>query len=325
MQWAQQRNEAWGSFMFGTIAPTDLGWYEALRGRGYDEVNFWKPSGRKAFRADQYSPFLFKLKAPHNAICGFGVFVTWTPLPDWLAWESFGERNGAASFEDMQARITRIRRAMRYDPEGGPDMIGCLLLAEPVFLEPEAFIPQPRDWPVRSLTPVRYDLTKGEGLRVWQACQERAAARLATAQVGVAMAREESPRYGAEVMVRPRLGQGSFRILVTDAYQRCCAVTGEHSLPVLEAAHIKPYAQGGPHDVRNGLLLRSDVHRLFDQGYVTVDDTWQLVVSERLRREYRNGRTYYPFHGQRLAQPFDASARPAIEFLHWHQEHRFRA
>ena len=44
-----------------------------------------------------------------------------------------------------------------------------------------------------------------------------------------------------------------------------CAVTGEKTLPVLDAAHILPYSKGGSHDVRNGLLLRRDIHSLFDR------------------------------------------------------------
>ena len=58
--------------------------------------------------------------------------------------------------------------------------------------------------------------------------------------------------------------------MVTDAYQRKCAVTGERTLPALEAAHIKPFAEGGSHNPQNGLLLRRDIHALFDGGYVTV-------------------------------------------------------
>lgn len=76
-------------------------------------------------------------------------------------------------------------------------------------------------------------------------------------------------RYGKPIEIRPRLGQGGFRLAVTDAYGRACAVTQEHSLPVLEAAHIRPCGNGGAHEVQNGLLLRSDLHRLFDRGYVT--------------------------------------------------------
>jgi putative restriction endonuclease len=60
-------------------------------------------------------------------------------------------------------------------------------------------------------------------------------------------------RYGREHLVQPRLGQGAFRVLVTEAYSRKCAITGEKTLPVLDASHIKPYSKGGPHAVSNGL------------------------------------------------------------------------
>ena len=59
-------------------------------------------------------------------------------------------------------------------------------------------------------------------------------------------------RYGSPLLVRPRLGQGTFRIAVTEAYGRACAITGEHSLPALEAAHIQSYRFGGPHEIANG-------------------------------------------------------------------------
>lgn len=61
--------------MLGTIAVTDQGWYEFLLERpDLDEVNFWCPSARRRFVAPEFSPFLFKLRSPHNAICGFGFF-----------------------------------------------------------------------------------------------------------------------------------------------------------------------------------------------------------------------------------------------------------
>ena len=52
-----------------------------------------------------------------------------------------------------------------------------------------------------------------------------------------------------------RLGQGAFRVVVTEAYHRRCAISGEKTLPVLEAAHIKPYTQEGPHEISNGLRI----------------------------------------------------------------------
>ena len=135
---------------------------------------------------------------------------------------------------------------------------------------------------------------------------------------------EPRPRYGAARLVEPRLGQGTFRVAVLDAYDRACAVTGEHSLPALEAAHIRAYAQSGPHEVCNGLLLRADLHRLFDTGYITVTPELRLVVGDRLRGDYRNGRSYYPLHGAQLQVPTTRSHQPAKDFLEWHNEHTFR-
>ncbi|MEX2345578.1 MAG: HNH endonuclease [Balneolaceae bacterium] len=77
-------------------------------------------------------------------------------------------------------------------------------------------------------------------------------------------------------------------------------VTGEKTLPVLEAAHIKPYSEAGPNLTKNGLLLRSDMHILFDKGYMTVSDHHRLEVSRRIREEYENGREYYAYHGKEL-------------------------
>ena len=124
-------------------------------------------------------------------------------------------------------------------------------------------------------------------------------------------------------MYRPRLGQGIFRVQVLDAYQRACAVTREHSLVVLEAAHVRAYADGGEHEVRNGLALRTDLHKLFDRGYVTIDDQMRLLVGRRLKADFDNGKSYYQLTGTPLALPGDAAQRPTAAALAWHREHRF--
>ena len=137
---------------------------------------------------------------------------------------------------------------------------------------------------------------------------------------------DERARYGREYLTRGRLGQGGFRVLVTDAYQRRCAITGEKTLPVLEAAHIRPYAEAGPHRIDNGILLRSDLHKLFDLGYVTVTPELRVEVSSRLKEEWENGREYYAYHGKELrVQPGDVAARPSRDFLGWHNQARFKA
>lgn len=312
--------------MTGTIAITDEGWYRFLADHPeISELNFWTPSARRAFRAPQFSPFLFKLRAPHNAICGFAYFAQFSRLPDWLAWESFGLGNGCASFAEMRSRISLIRARIRYDERTGSDEIGCIQLVSPVLFSEDAWIPQPSDWQPRIQTPVKYDLAVGEGRRLWDACLAQAAsARAAVYPSDVLLTVEERARYGEPRLVQPRLGQATFRIAVLDAYGRGCAVTEEHSLPALEASHIRPYAQDGPHEIRNGLLLRADLHRLFDTGYATVTPDLRLQISARLREDYQNGRSYYPLQGARVHVPPIESHQPDRSFLAWHNEYVFR-
>jgi putative restriction endonuclease len=308
--------------MHGTVAVTDFGWYDFLRQRPLEEVNFWTPSDRKRFQAPELSPFLFKLKAPHRAIAGFGYFARWSSLPDWLAWDCFGVGNGCASRREFDLRLAQIRERIRYVPTGPVPSIGCILVVQPTFFPRDQWVAQPSDWHDRTVSSAGYDLARGEGARIWAECRERAGmlddwARLTLPLV----ASPAAPRYGEPQVVVPRLGQGSFRVAVTDAYGRACAVTGEHSLPTLDAAHIRAYQADGPHDVRNGLLLRADLHRLFDTGYLTVTEDRRVEVSPRLRADYHNGRTYYPLHGRELRQPLSTRDEPDPAYLRWHQEH----
>jgi len=131
----------------GTIAITDFDWYSYLsQQRSWDEVNFWKPTTTQPFRAPEFSPFFFKLKAPHRAIAGFGYFARYSELPEWLAWECFGTANGSASFEEMHARLERIRAKIKAAPQKGILQIGCIVVVNATFFSRDKWIPQPRDW-----------------------------------------------------------------------------------------------------------------------------------------------------------------------------------
>ncbi|GAB4159074.1 MAG: hypothetical protein Fur0037_26400 [Planctomycetota bacterium] len=307
--------------MQGYVANTHRDWFDFLAGRQtcWDEVNFWTPSAHYAFRGPPESPFLFRLQSPRNAIGGFGLVARFEKLPEWLAWECFGEGNGAATLADFQARLRDLRKTNRIEPSEGPSRIGCIILSPAYFFRPDAWIEQPSDWGRQNLRYKQYDLARGEGLRIWRECLDRVRAGHPE-EPGAAAVRDASGRLGEPRLVRPRLGQGVFRLSVTHAYDDACAMTGEHSLPALEAAHIRPFGQGGEHRVDNGLLLRSDLHRLFDRGYITVTRQLRVEVSARLRADFENGRTYYPLHGQRLRAPKDPADAPDPECLAWHNE-----
>jgi len=301
------------------VGVTDNRWYSYLAERQPDEVNFWRPKSTAQFRA--IAPgglFLFKLRGPLNFIAGGGFFLRHSVLPLSLAWEAFGNKNGADDIVAFRENIWSIRRDRLPDPQ-----IGCTILVEPFFWDREHWINVPEDWSRNLVQGKGYSTDEPIGARLWSQVQERLTQERWTEEPSQVVA-EEQTRYGDEFIMRARLGQGAFRVLVTEAYDRRCAVTGERTLPVLEAAHIKPFAKSGPHRVKNGLLLRSDLHILFDRGYVTVTPQRRIEVSRRIREEFENGRDYYVFHGKELRiLPSRPEEQPGGEFLRWHNNEIF--
>ena len=194
--------------------------------------------------------------------------------------------------------------------------VGCIILEQPFFFEERDWIPVPSDFAKNIVSGKRYDLGIEPGKSLWEQVQ----IRLRAASREYELTGEKKPIYGEPILVLPRLGQGSFRVLVTDVYQRRCAVTGEKALPVLEAAHIKPVSSKGEHSIQNGLLLRSDVHTLFDRGYVTVTPDLQFRVSRRLKQDFDNGEHYFKLNGHQIWVPPRVVERPSREALEWHAD-----
>ena len=298
------------------VGVTDKDWFDILKAEQCDEVNFWKP-GTSNFKAlDVNDLFLFKLHAPYNYIVGGGFFVRFTILPTFLAWDSFGIKNGTYSLQQLNVRIQKYR-ARNGITESNPS-IGCIILTEPFFFDEQDWIPVPEDWKNSIVQGKTYSTDTSVGKRLYDIVKERIAInKVPSSMEGRVL------RY-SESLTKHRLGQGAFRVLVTDAYQRRCAVTGEKTLPVLEAAHIKPYSEDGPHMTSNGILLKSDVHTLFDKGYITIDENYTVDVSQRLHEDYGNGKDYYRYHGKKLfILPGNISDQPSVDYLRWHNEHVF--
>jgi putative restriction endonuclease len=137
------------------------------------------------------------------------------------------------------------------------------------------------------------------------------------------VAETDERRYGEPMLVTPRLGQGAFRVAITELYGRQCALTDGKVLPALDAAHIRPYGEGGAHAKSNGILLRKDIHCVFDAGYATFDEDYRFLVSEKVREVFDNGNEYRRLHGHRLRVPADPVDRPSLEAVRWHQENRY--
>lgn len=312
--------------MTGYVANTDFEWFDFLSDRPeIEEANFWRPAASTAFHVlREGEPIIFKLKSRYgNKIVGFGTFVLSINLPVAEAWSVFGQANGVATEVAMWDRVGHYVRKLRGTPPPPNHVIGCLLVASPVFFPRDLWLGPPRDWSKNIVSGKSYDLTRGEGYRLWQACLERTQPLpLSEAAAFNLKVMEDRPRYGEEIVVKPRLGQGSFRYVLQSVYQKC-AVTREHSLPALDAAHIVPYSHGGIHEVPNGILLRADIHKLFDRGFVTVTPDYRFKVSGLLDERYHNGRAYYQLDGADIWVPQNEPDRPRKEYLEMHSSEVF--
>ncbi|MGB5894284.1 MAG: HNH endonuclease [Ignavibacteriaceae bacterium] len=297
------------------VGVTDKNWFEYLASVSPDEINFWKPGGQGFGAVDIGAPFLFKLHSPNNKIVGGGYFIRSEQIPLSLAWDAFGNKNGSENLSDLRNAINKYRNTPETDPT-----IGCIILNQPFFFTEDHWIDVPSSFAKNIVSGKTYDTNESDGERLWN----EVLLRLGDVKIE-GMVAEPLAAYGNEYLIKSRLGQGAFRILVTGAYNRKCAISGEKALPVLQAAHIKPFNEQGPNSVNNGLLLRSDLHILFDRGYLTATPENKIEVSRRIKEEFNNGKHYYAFHGKELyALPKIIEDRPSLDFIRWHNENIFR-
>jgi putative restriction endonuclease len=220
----------------------------------------------------------------------------------------------------MRHRIGHYRRT-HIAPQEDP-VIGCVLIRDVRF-----FLGNPADPPPGFAPNVvqgrSYDLADPAWSGYFAELLQRLLGGPAELDLTQPWGRS-GPVYGDPRLAPYRLGQQAFRAVVLDAYNRHCAITGTKIRPVLQAAHVRPLPAGGEHRLDNGLLLRSDVHTLFDHGYLAVDPRHRLLVSPRLREEFGNGEQFYARAGQQITLPQRVTDRPAREALEWHLDEVFQ-
>jgi putative restriction endonuclease len=308
------------------LGVTDNNWFNYVSTISPEDVNFWQPGGASTFKVlHSGAPFLFKLKSPLNAIGGVGFFSSHTFLPISIAWETFGNRNGCKTYEEFRRMILNYRS----DKENVNPTIGCIVLTNPIFFKKEDWIETPPDWSKSIVQGKSYNTEDEVGAKIWERVnvlmQKYFSPDEFEGEKSQLLLEPDAPAYGNATLQKVRLGQGAFRVLVTDSYSRRCAITGEKTLPVLEAAHIKPYAESGPHFISNGLLLRSDMHKLFDTGYLTITKDLVVEVSNRIKEEFQNGKEYYQYHGKNLLfLPSRDMDKPATKYIEWHNENIYK-
>jgi putative restriction endonuclease len=304
------------------LGVTDDKWFNYLSKICPEDVNFWQPGGNVLFKVlQQDEPFLFKLRSPYNGIGGIGFFSSHTFLPINIVWDVFGNRNGCDSFHEFKKMIIQYRKDKITDNPS----IGCVVLNKPIFFKREDWIDVTQYWSKSGIVQGKSFETKTTvGYELWQKINDVLQKypdqfSLKPIENREALNEPGWQGYGNSILQKVRIGQGAFRVLVTDAYNRRCSISGEKTLPVLEAAHIKPYNLEGPHNVSNGLLLRSDMHKLFDAGYLTITKDFKVEVSKAIKQEFENGKEYYQYHGKQLLYlPRKQIDKPNEKFIEWH-------
>lgn len=319
------------------VGVTDNQWATFLRDHpAINEVNFWQPSphGFKALREGQ--PFLFKTKDPAKfravdipgyALVGGGFYQEYLELRVSEAWTIWGQGNGTSTEQELLARVNAYRAGRRLDHDPDP-LIGCITLRNVFFAERGEELPQPPNWSPNNVTIEGYETVGPERkpdseyvLQAFQLMQSNARVDLRwEADLRGVDLTWNGPKYGDPILVLPRIGQGRFRHAVDRAYDYRCAVTGSGTYPSLEAAHIRDYAhEQGTHAVSNALLLRSDVHTLYDRGYIGIDPDLRLRVSPELRAHGWNGVEFYEKEaaGFKIRVPNEPRLRPDREALEW--------
>jgi predicted restriction endonuclease len=112
-----------------------------------------------------------------------------------------------------------------------------------------------------------------------------------------------------------RQGQSEFRLTLLKIYKYRCCISGSDAIETLEAAHIIPYLGPETNHPSNGLLLRADLHILFDLGLLAVNtETITIIVSSTL-----DNSVYAAISGMRLYIPDDENVRPNKKALDQHR------
>ncbi len=312
------------------IANTDRAWFDFLSAKAVDgrvdEVNFWLPRATTPMKEMlPGEPIFFRLKRPDYAIVGYGFFAHFDVIDLHTAWSAFGWKNGDPDKRRFFDRIGGYRGLDLLAPSARVAPLGCTILRDAIF------------WPQSRWIP--WGLEEGWAPNIVQGKTERDEARAARLSAAILAEARRAPddlsdRFvpldvdeRAMVMreIAEREGQGAFRLRLLRAYDGQCAITGEHTEPVLDAAHIQPYVGPRSNHVQNGLVLTKEFHALFDRGYVAVTPDYEVRVSDRLRTDWRNGKRYYPYDGHRLLHlPEQPELRPSRDALAWHFEHVFK-
>ena len=244
------------------------------------------------------------------------------PGDEVFIWRSAGSKRNKAGIV-ARARILDFPRerpedkeALPYYKKGERATIGLRvklqifkrLLNETDFISKEQVSADPVLSTLKILRIPRrtnFRLTIEQGARLWKLCE-----LIRPTYGDFGQAPNDDPTNIQNFARKVRRGQPKFRGCLLKLYDGKCAVSGWAPAVVLQAAHILDHAEAGINHTDNGILLRSDLHDLFDEGLLRIEPaTCKVVIHPTLR-----GTPYWEFHGRSLRPRRDGS-QPAHRYL----------
>jgi putative restriction endonuclease len=285
------------------VAPTDIDWFYYLKSKRLDfYINLWTPVPWNLARLNPDDRLYFRLKRPIKKVAGFGEFVKYENMSISRAWDKFLTNNGCRNLDELVKNIER-RARKTYSHSYSIDsinehLIGCIILRDLTFWDDSEF---------KSLT--EYNLIHNDNLKFrYYYCDDPF--KINTEFNSNFKSVINRNKQKALQKSHTREGQEEFRKIIFQAYEGRCCVSGENTPEVLEAAHIQPYINKDSNHVQNGLLLRADLHKLFDNNLIFIDEDYTIHISSQVKSEY-----YQQFHLRAISLPNSFYQHPSLDAL----------
>ena len=305
----------WGLRRMFAVAPTDLDWFQQLRTEGVkgEVINFWTPTPWNISQLQADDKLYFMLKSPIRKIGGFGKFVDYKNMRASEAWRKYGRDNGVENLSQLISRTDKYKAKHAKKDLIADPVIGCILLKDPEFYDNENFKTDRSegiDFP-KQVVKLKYFRKK-----------EKTAHKEKEREIKVNKAFElvdSSKSKRKQLTQKERKGQAGFRRDILKIYDNSCSITGIKQKEVLEAAHIQGYVNEESNNVQNGICLRVDIHKLFDNGLITIDSEYKVIISSMLKST-----EYEKINGKKIKLPKNKIYYPSASALENHNKLVFR-
>ena len=294
------------------ISPTDINWFRQLKDHISSEneaVNFWTPTPWNIRKLKSGDKFFFMLKSPIRKIGGFGIYQEYKNMLPYEAWQAFGRNNGVTNLSELQERTKKYISKNSTSSFSENNHIGCVILNNLFFFDEENYKTDAQLGVSFSKHIVKIKFFDRPDPIITEADNDINNFSLVTSH-------NKKIKYISQT---DRKGQSNFRKKILKNYNNRCAVTQNNEIHALEAAHIQGYINEKSNNVQNGICLRADIHKLFDNGLITIDKSFLVKVSSKV-----NDINYKTLHGKEITLPVDNRNHPSIDALDFHNKNIFR-